>query len=432
MRIEDRLAAVGLPALPRPAWLEIDTQALAGNLRAVADLAGPDARVAAVVKADGYGHGLEVTARTFAAAGADLLAVATLDEALALRRAGIDSRLLVLFAVPPEQAPRAMAAGIELVAADEPGLERTLSASAPRGEAAGRPGGAGGAGGAAGAGGGLVLHLEIETGLARGGIRPERAAAAAGRIRAAGARLAGTWSHLARAEDAEASAEQVGRLEQALDAIRAVGIDPGERHLAASGGLFAASAPAWERVRPGLALYGELADGLPVAPAALAAQARLRPAMTLKARALRIERLASGEPVGYGGLWRAPRPSLVATLPIGYGDGWPRASSPGAVALVRGRRVPLVGSVAMDAVIADVTDVPGVHADDEFVLLGAQGDDRITATELARLRTTISWEVLATMAYRVPRVYHGRPGPTGLRTLEGETLAPRDAPGHHD
>jgi alanine racemase len=151
--------------------------------------------------------------------------------------------------------------------------------------------------------------------------------------------------------------------------------------------------------------------------------------MTLKARPLRVEPLETGETVGYGGTWRAARPSVVATLPVGYGDGWSRGSAPGSFALVRGRRVPLVGTVAMDAVIADVTDVPMVTPSEEFVLLGRQDGATITATELARLRNTISWEVLAGMAQRIARVYHAPAGPMGMRTLAGETLAgPRADP----
>ena len=192
--------------------------------------------------------------------------------------------------------------------------------------------------------------------------------------------------------------------------------------MAATGGLLAGSGPSLEMVRPGLALYGEVPDGFPVDPARAQIVAALRPAMTLKARPLRLEWLEPGETVGYGGRWTASRRSLLATLPIGYGDGWSRAYGEASAALVRGRRVPLVGSVAMDAVMADVTSLPELTTEDEFVLLGAQGDERITATELARARTTISWEVLASMAYRVARVYHAAAGLSGIRTLAGESL----------
>jgi alanine racemase len=365
--------------------------------------------LAAVVKADGYGHGLQVAARTFAAAGADLLCVASLDEALALREAGLEAPILVLYTVPPESAPVAAAAHVELVGAEEGALRDTL--------AAWRESGGAGAGRAR-----LRIHLEVETGLARAGLRPDRVAAAARAIvEAPGAELAGLWSHLSSSHDADVSAAQMGRFRAAEAALIGAGLPLPARHIAATGALFAATAPFGDLVRPGLALYGELPDGFPIAPDRAVAAGALRPALTLKARPLRVERLEPGERVGYGGLWTAERPSMAATLPLGYGDGWVRAYR-GASALVRGRRVPLVGSVAMDAVVADVTDVPGVGPEDEFVLLGSQEAETVTATELARLRTTISWEVLASMAYRVPRVYHSGAGLSGHRTLAGESL----------
>jgi alanine racemase len=193
--------------------------------------------------------------------------------------------------------------------------------------------------------------------------------------------------------------------------------------MAATGALAAGTGPSLEMVRPGLALYGELPDAFPIDAARAATLAELRPAMTLKARPIRLEWLEAGETVGYGGRWTAAHRSRLATLPIGYGDGWARSYGGASSALVRGQRVPLVGSVAMDAVMADVTARPELTMDDEFVLLGAQGGERITATELARARTTISWEVLASMAYRVARVYHAAAGLSGIRTLAGESLA---------
>ena len=170
-------------------------------------------------------------------------------------------------------------------------------------------------------------------------------------------------------------------------------------------------------------------DGFPVGAAGRrGGRRRLRPAMTpQRPPAPRAPTCRPASRVSYGGAVDGDRPSRVATLPLGYGDGWARAYGGRAQALVRGRRVPLVGSVAMDAVMADVTDVPGRHdADDEFVLLGEQGGERITAAELARVRTTISWEVLASMSARVARVYHASTGLTGLRTLAGEHLRPEE------
>ncbi len=169
-------------------------------------------------------------------------------------------------------------------------------------------------------------------------------------------------------------------------------------------------------------MYGLLPLDLPI-PAELQPFAdRLRPAMALKCKALRIEQVHAGTRVGYGGQWMAERESWIATLPVGYADAIPR-TAPWGEALVGGRRVPLVGTVAMDAVMADVTDVltESFNAEDEFVLLGSQGGEQISAEELARARNTIPWEVATSMSHRVPRVYHADSVLMGLRTLNAET-----------
>lgn len=419
--IEEQLRQAGLPPLPRTAWLEIDLAALAGNLRIVRDLVGPRVEVSAVVKADGYGHGLEMAARTFVAAGATRLCVATLDEALALRRAGITAPVLILFAIPAAEIPAAAADGFELVAAD-PDLAMDMLEAWRHRDVAGRD-----VPGRHGSGRELLVHLEVETGLTRAGIEPARIAEAAGAIsRTTGVRLVGIWSHLASAEDPAVSAEQERVLLVAAAALSKAGLPSPTMHMAASGGLFAGTGRHQGMVRAGLCLYGELAQDLPVSAAAAPAAALLRPAMTLKARALRILDVAPGTAVGYGGRWRAERPSRIATLPVGYGDGWIRGYQPGASALVEGRRVPLAGTVAMDALAVDVTDVPSAGMDSEFVLLGSQGEERISAEELARRRNTISWEVLVGMAHRLPRVYHSGREVRGIRTMVGEALVRED------
>jgi Alanine racemase len=176
---------------------------------------------------------------------------------------------------------------------------------------------------------------------------------------------------------------------------------------------------AYEGVRPGLAVYGLLPDELETDSIPRTVLDGLRPVMSLIARPVRVAELPAGWGISYGPTFRTSRPSRIATLPLGYGDGWSRQLSNRASAIVRGQRVPLVGNVAMDAVMADVTDVPGppVSVADEFILLGSAGGLRIRAAELAQKRTTNSWEVVAGMARRLPRVYHAAAGPVGLRTL---------------
>lgn len=390
--------------MPRTAWLELDLDALAANLAIERQLAGPGVLVEPVVKADAYGHGMVPIARALAAAGADGLCVATFDEAVALRSAGIETRLTVFYPIPPTLAPEAARRRISLAAGDETLLAGLLAAMAEV---------------SPGPGDDLQLELEVETGLGRGGVAPDRAVAAAASIEAAvGVRLAGVWTHLQAVEDPTRTAAQLERFEAALAMIAAAGIAAPRRHVAASAALFEAGFPAYDAVRPGLMTYGIAPDELDPASLPPAAQ-RLRPVMSLKARPVRVTGLPSGHGISYGPTFVTGRGSRIATLPLGYGDGWPRSLSNRAEALVRGRRVPLVGNVAMDAIMFDVTDVPGppVGVEDEFVLIGEQGGQRITALDLARARNTNTWEVVTTASRRLPRVYHASAGPVGIRTL---------------
>ena len=402
--IESRLSGAGLPALPRTAWLEIDVDALTSNLAAIRDAVGPGVRVEPVVKADAYGHGSVPVAEMLEAAGADGFSVATFDEAAELRGAGIKAAILVLYPVPAEHAAEAAHLGVALTVGDERLLRRLLEQVAHADTVRRRP---------------LRVHLEVETGLGRGGLDPGRVVSAARRLAAVpGIRVEGAWSHLAAPQDGPRTRAQTDRFERAVQALVTGGIKLPVRHLAASGGLLAA-VPPYEAVRPGLAVYGLVPDGFGDAVARRGLAATLRPVMSLRARPVRVAELPRGWGISYGPSFETHRPSRIATLPLGYGDGWARALSDRAEAIVRGVRVPLVGTVAMDAVMADVTDVPGtpVTVDDEFTLLGEQDGERIEADDLARSRTTISWEVVTAMSRRLPRVYHAAAGPLGLRTL---------------
>jgi alanine racemase len=355
------------------------------------------------VKADAYGHGMVPIGRALAEAGADALCVAAFDEAVVLRDAGISSRLIVLYPIPPGRAIEAARREIA-VAVGEPGLlEELIARVAEAGEPLPD----------------LDLELEVETGLGRGGLPPDRVAAAASRIAGArGVRLVGMWTHLQASETADRTARQIELFEAASASLATAGLPIPRRHVAASGGLLLPGIPVYDAVRPGLMIYGlppdeiESADLPPIA-------AELRPVMSLHARPVRVVDLPAGHGISYGPTFTTGRPSRIATLPLGYGDGWSRALSNRADALVRGRRVPIVGNVAMDAMMVDVTDVPGlpVGVDDEFVLLGGQGGARIAASELAQSRTTNSWEVVTTMSRRLPRVYDAAAGPVGIRTL---------------
>ena len=401
--IETRLAAAGLPPLPRTAWLEIDLDALRGNLDVVRELAGPGVPVRPVVKADAYGHGAVPIALALERAGVDGLCVATFDEAIELRAAGVRVRILVLYPIPASWVNEAARLGIAIAAGDPAGLQAVVRAAATSAE-----------------GVSVGIELEVETGLGRGGFRAEDIGPAARLIAGVpGVELTGLWTHFQAIEDPAITIDQVTRFEAAVAAVQAAGVRLPPRHAAASAGLIADGVMAYEGTRPGLAMYGLMPDELGPTDIPAWVATGLRPVMALLARPVRVMELPSGWGISYGPTFRTDRPSRIATLPVGYADGWSRHLANRASAIVRGVRVPLVGNVAMDAVMADVTDVPGPAVDggDEFVLFGGDGNQRITVAELAQARTTNSWEVVTNMSRRLPRVYHAAAVPVGLRTL---------------
>jgi alanine racemase len=391
------------------------------NLAILRELGGADTPIHPVVKGDAYGHGAIPVTEALERAGADGFCVATMDEALALRAAGISRPIVVLYPTPPSLAARARAADIAITAGDMALLAPLIEAvQATTGE---RP---------------LGVHLVVESGLGRGGFRGEELAAAAQAIDDEPAlRLAGIWTHLQAPEDAPRTAGQMAEFERALAMLEAQsGLRVRPRHVAASGGLLVDGVDAFDGTRPGLVLYGLIPDellprltagGAPGTSIRVAA-AQLQPILSLYARPVGVNDLPAGWGISYGPSFTTSRPSRIATLPLGYGDGWARALSNRASALVRGQRVPLVGNVAMDAVMADVTEVPGppITVDDEFVLIGAQGDERITVAEVAAARGTNSWEAVTALAQRLPRVYHAASAPRETRTLvdDGERRRP--------
>jgi alanine racemase len=400
--IETRLAAAGLPALPRTAWLEIDLDALRHNLDVLRRLAGPGVPILPVVKADAYGHGAVDVARALEGAGVAGLCVATYDEAVQLREAGILVRILVLYPIPTAWLADAAIQGIAVAAGDALLLDALVGAAHAMPAA------------------GLEVELEVETGLGRGGFAGDDLVAAARRIsEASGLRLSGLWTHLQAIEDPALTDDQIARFEAATASLADAGVPLPGRHVAASAAVMDGGVASYDGIRPGLSIYGLVPDELAAVDVPAEVLDAFRPVMALYARPVRVRDLPEGWGISYGPTFRTTRPSRIATLPLGYGDGWSRLLSNRAAAIVRGIRVPLVGNVAMDAIMTDVTDVPGppVTVADEFVLLGCSGDERITVADLALVRTTNSWEVVTGMARRLPRVYHAAAGPVGLRTL---------------
>jgi alanine racemase len=369
---------------PHRAWIEIDHQALRANLAAVRGLAGADKQLIAVVKANAYGHGDLATARTLLAGGAERLAVATVPEALRLRAAEISAPILVLWGVGEPEAAAAVAADLEVTVFDARSV-RLLEAAAERG---GRRASA---------------HLKIDTGLGRQGSEPGSAVELALAIaRSRSLQLVGTYSHLAvPGEDDAFSEVQLLRMARVLDGMRSSGVDPGLVHVSASSGILAGIGDFADAVRPGLALYGMI-------PAwAADREIGLRPVLSLAALPLRLFDLPSGTGVGYGLRFRSEKATRIATLGIGYGDGWPRSHANNGWALVRGQRAPVVGAISMDGLTVDIGDIDGVTYDDVFVLIGEQGAARITADEVAAERRTINYEVTTALRERLPRIHLG-------------------------
>ncbi|MEE9276213.1 MAG: alanine racemase [bacterium] len=399
----------GVPSAGRTAAY-IDLDALSENLAAVRGRLGPGRETLAVVKAEAYGHGAPEAAEAFLRGGARLLGVATVEEAAALRAFSKEGPLarasiLVMSGAAPAEAPRIAAFDLEAAVWDIAQVE-ALSAAA---RAAGRR---------------LRLHLKVDSGMGRLGAAP---AEAADFLRAAaameGIEVAGLMSHLAQAEEEGGEAPTRAQFEVIRDLagdLRAKGLLPPLLHCANSaGGLLFPDAPG-EIVRAGIALYG--------CPPAAAEGVTLRPAMRWRSAVIQVREIAAGAPVGYGGAYRRSTPGRIAVVSAGYGDGYPRLLSNRGDALVGGRRVPVAGRVSMDMLTLDVSGLDEVRAGDEAVLLGAQGEERIRAEELADRAETIPYEILCGVGGRVPRVFVRDGREAGRRTLWSG--APRDpAPG---
>ncbi len=380
----------------RPTVATVDLDAVAHNYRLARASAGRPA--IGVVKADAYGHGAVPVARRLAAEGAPFLAVALVEEGLALRAAGIETPVLVLGAAYGEAWELLVAHRLTpLIFRPEhlAGLAAAARAAGVRAPA----------------------HLKVDTGMGRIGLPPSELAAFLDAARAAPeVALEGICTHFASAdlEDRELTTRQVGLFNAAAEAMRAAGMPLRWRHLANSAGTLEYP-DAWQDLtRPGIMLYGYVpfAPPGPVPARAVDARRALQPALRWSTAVTHVKTVPAGTPVSYGGRWVAARPSRIATLPVGYADGYHRRLSgrPGfgcAEVLVRGRRAPIAGTVCMDMCMADVTDVPGVEVGDEVVLLGEQGGERIDADELAARAGTISYEILCNVGARVPRAYTG-------------------------
>lgn len=369
----------------RPTYAEVDLAAIAANVDLACRLAGPGVEVMAVVKADAYGHGAVPVAGTALEAGATWLGVAIPEEAISLRIAGLTCRILVLGPISPEQADLVAAYGLDQCVCDLAQAEALDRAARAHGRK-------------------LSLHLKVDTGMGRIGLRPREVRGVAEKIAGLpSVRLAGLMTHFAdaEAEEPDFAREQLARFVEVTRDLSAV--PQGGmlfRHAANSAALLLLPEARLDLVRPGIMLYGYHPRGRQ-----RMADPGLRPALRLRTAISQIQAVTRGESVSYGRTFVAPRDLRVATLPVGYADGVGRLLSNRGQVLIRGRRAAIIGRVCMDMTMADVTDVSDVRLGDEAVLIGRQGAEEISADEVAEVQGTISYEILSRISPRVPRVY---------------------------
>jgi alanine racemase len=358
----------------------VDAGAVERNCAALKQRLGA-ADLCAVVKADGYGHGATACAAAAVAGGATWLAVATANEAAELRRDGVGERILVMGALTRPDLELALEADADVVAWRE-GFARAAAAVA----SPDRP---------------ARLHVKLDTGMGRLGTPdPEEAMRVAALAQSTrGLAVAGLMTHFATADDPESGFfdEQLNRFEPVAEEFRRAHPEC-VVHAANSAAVLRSAEAHFDMGRCGIAIYGQ--DPFGEDPVARG----LAPALSLRSYVADVKEVRAGDTIGYGRTWSAPTATRVAVLPIGYGDGYRRGLSGSAAVLIGGRRRPVVGTVSMDNITVDVGSSPDVQRGDEAVLIGTQGDDRVTAEELARILGTINYEVTCGISPRVPRV----------------------------
>jgi alanine racemase len=382
---------MSVPIPIRPTAARVDLSILASNYRAVRDALGPGVGVIAVVKADAYGHGAVPVARMLEGLGVRGFGVATVEEGIELRDAGVRSQVLVMGAAFGRDHREVIERELTPMVGDPGDVERFASAA----RAAGRVR--------------QSIHVKIDTGMSRLGVTEPRF----GELLAQCAshpsiRVDGLATHFASADEADPSPteEQLVRFVRCLDQARALGADPQVIHAANSSAALRFPRTRFDLVRPGIVLYGALPSLHLVAH-----DPGVRPVMSLVTRVNALREVPAGTAVSYGGTVILSRPSRIATIPVGYADGYPRSLSNRAQVIVRGRRAPVVGRVCMDLTMIDVSDVPGVEVGDPVTLLGSDGGETIRPEELAAWAGTIAYEILCAISKRVPRSYVGAAEP---------------------
>jgi len=376
---QDRVLRQAPPML-RPSRVEIDADALAGNIRIVREQLADDVMLMAVVKADAYGHGAVMAARTAVTNGAGYLGVASIAEAVELRDAGITTPILVLSYAPSEAARQAHQLNLTLTVFD---LEQAERYDRMARTVAGK----------------LKVHVKIDTGMGRLGIFAGDTIKAFRHLHTlTNLNIEGIYTHFSSAdEDAELTAHQLEAFRRAIRPLRAAGINVTYMHAANSPGTLASWDNHLNLVRPGLMLYGlRPSEKTPLYPG-------MRPVMSWKTQILQVKDFPPGHPIGYNGTYTTRDNEKIAILPVGYADGFRRGPYTWEYVLIHGQKAPVVGRVSMEKTAVKVTDIGSVHAGDEVVLLGQQGDEMITAEMIADWLDTSNYEVVTSILPRVPR-----------------------------
>ena len=370
----------------RPTWAEIDLDNLAANFNKIKQRVTPAARVMAIVKANAYGHGAVACARRLASEGAEWFGVALPEEGIELRESGITQPILCLAGFWPGQAALCIQHRLTPVVYRVDMIESLHKAASDAGVV-------------------VDVHLKVDTGMGRLGVRHDRLPEFVDALESfRNVRIDGLMSHLAAADEAACqplTRDQISRFEEAVVLFRDHGYRPTHLHLANSAGIFGHREAWGNMVRPGGVLYGLWRDVLPMSTS----DAALLQVMSLHSRICLLKWVPPGETIGYGCTFEASRRSLIATVPIGYHDGYMRGLSNRAHVIVRGVYAPVVGRVSMDLTLIDVTNVPDVRVDDQVTLMGQNAELKITAEELARIAGTLSYEVTCGVGERVRRVY---------------------------
>lgn len=368
----------------RPAWAEVSLDHIAHNIGLFRKQIGPVTRVMAVIKADGYGHGARKVAATALEAGASCLAVAFVAEAVDLRQAGIKAPIQILGYTDPSLFAKLISYNLTPTLFGLDTAEQLARQALDHNVE-------------------LPVHIKVDTGMGRVGLLPEEALEVISRISGLGGlKLEGIFTHLASAEenDFTYTAEQLLLFNRIIDSCQDRGISFPLVHAANSAAALNHPSSRFDLIRLGLSMYGHYP-----APEIRNIEPKLKPALSFKSRVILVKKIQAGQAISYGCTFHTSRESMIATIPIGYADGYSRLLSNKGQVLIRGCRVPVVGTICMDQMMIDVTEVPGARLGDEVVLYGRQGDEEIKVEEAAELIGTINYELLCAISKRVPRYY---------------------------